>query len=221
MAVKTKTKLNILFTASEAEPFFKVGGLGDYAGSLPAALNRLPQDSNYDLEVRVVLPLHYNGLIENFKLEKLFPLEINSLQGPQKGTVFTKDIDGQKYFFIQQNEPPPFSKKVYGENEYENAIKYAFFSMAVIALLPKLKWQPDIIHANDWHTALICHLLRHKADLNTTPASMLVIHNMPFMGYGSEKILLDYEIPPRKMTIFPPGPCNYPCQWEWHPRIKL
>jgi len=203
MAGKNNKKIKILFAASEAEPFFKVGGLGDYAGSLPGALNRLSHQSEFDLDVRVVLPLHSSDLVQDFHLEKSFPIEVLNAAGVQKGLVFRTELKELIHYFIQQTDPPSPTTKVYGNNEYENAIKYAFFSLAIDSMLAEIDWQPDIIHANDWHTALICHLMRNKPSHKSVPASVLVIHNMPFMGYGSEKILLDYGVPPAEDDDIP------------------
>jgi starch synthase len=191
--------IRVLFASAEAEPFYKIGGLGDYSGSLPNALAGLRTTSNKNIEIRVVLPLHDPETINNFSHHKEVSFSLDSENGSLNGRVLITKYNGITYHFIQQIHPRIESTDVYVPNEYKNSFKYAFFSLACVKLLDILGWQPDIIHANDWHSALIIHQIK-ELDIQNAKGNriqtLLVIHNMPFMGYGSEEIFLDFMIHP-------------------------
>jgi starch synthase len=191
--------IRVLFASAEAEPFYKIGGLGDYSGSLPNALEGLITARNKKIEIRVVLPLHDPETIEKFSLHEIFSFFLNSNNGELLGRVFSTNYNEITYYFIQQVSPKIESSKVYVPNEYNNSLKYAFFSLACIKMLDILDWQPDIIHANDWHSALIIHQIK-ELDIRNSHGkkiqTLLVIHNMPFMGFGSEEIFQDFLIHP-------------------------
>jgi starch synthase len=203
--LKTKT-IRVLFASSEAEPFYKVGGLGDYAGSLPNALAALSLNNGRKIDVRVVLPLHNPSTIDEFSLSEEFSLSFDSRSGTVTGTVYSTLFNGITYYFIRQIKPKNLSTDVYDSNQNANALKFTFFSMACIKMLSHLDWQPDILHANDWHSALIIHQINHLQIVNDsgkTIRTVLAIHNMPFMGYGSKKILQDFLINPISTDSIP------------------
>ena len=198
--------IRILFASAEAEPFYKVGGLGDYSGSLPNALDGLITTKNRKVEVRVVLPLHDPKTIERYSLRELFPFSLKTNNGAFNGRVLFTRHNKITYYFIQQEHPKIESAEVYIPNEYKNSLKYAFFSLACIKMLEILDWQPDIIHANDWHSALIIHQIKdldirnsHGKEIQT----LLVIHNMPFMGFGSKEIFQEFLLHPTSESYIP------------------
>jgi starch synthase len=203
--------IKVLFTSAEAEPFYKVGGLGDYAGSLPIALKNFFSGLNLDLDIRVVLPLHEKKSIKQFNLEQSFSLVIQGKGQTNECKVFEKNIDGITHYFIRQVQPALASEAIYGEDQYLTAYKFALFSVTVLQMIKKLDWVPDIIHTNDWHTALINHLVRSKrTEPVQKPATILTIHNMPFMGYGSEPVLSEFGVVPCAEDAFPAWAQNLP-----------
>jgi len=203
--LKTET-IRVLFASSEAEPFYKVGGLGDYSGSLPNALTALSLKNKQKIDVRVVLPLHDPSTIDAFSLSEIFSLSFDSKSGTVTGTIYSAIFNDITYYFIRQVNPKNLSTTVYDFNQNTNAFKFAFFSIACIKMLSYLDWQPDILHANDWHSALMIHQVNHLQIANgrgKTIRTVLAIHNMPFMGYGSEKILQDFMIDPITTDYIP------------------
>ena len=203
--------IRVLFASSEAEPFYKVGGLGDYSGSLPHALVHLSPINGKIIDVRVVLPLYDPSTIDTFSLSEEFPISFFSRTGTATGFVYSALFDGITYYFIKQIKPEILSTEVYDSNQYTNTQKFAFFSLACIKMLSHLNWQPDILHANDWHSALMIHQLAHSQTSNERAKgirTVLAIHNMPFMGYGSEKILRDFMIDPISINTIP--------EWAWY-----
>jgi len=196
--------MKVLFTAAEAEPFYKVGGLGDYAGSLPVALKNYFTAQNDMLDIRVVLPLHDTKTIKKFQLKAVLAFSVEGTENKNKCRLFEKVYDGIHYYFIHQSSPELESGAVYGKDQYRTAYKFTLFSIAVLEMLQKIGWEPDIIHANDWHTALINHLVKSRADFTKfKPGTLLTIHNMPFMGYGSEAVFSEFGIKPIAVKEYP------------------
>src|SRR5512145_1221993 len=121
--------INILFIAAEAEPFVKVGGLGDVAGTLPRALRSLSAEDTGEvrLDVRLVLPLH-----SVIRQDSLRPVGIYSIpRGESEIQVeaFEGLLEGMPVYFIN-GEPVRASGSVYSSNNKLDAEKYVFFSLA-------------------------------------------------------------------------------------------
>jgi len=188
--------INILFLAAEAEPFVKVGGLGDVAGTLPRALRALTAEVTGDikLDVRLVLPLH-----SVIRQDALRPVGIYSIpRGESEVQVeaFEGVLDGMPVYFID-GEPIRASGAVYSSNNKLDGEKYTFFSLAALELPRQINWIPDIIHANDWHTALASYgnLVRRWDDKKNRTASVVTIHNLPFLGPDVKETLAAYRLP--------------------------
>ena len=178
-------KLNILIAASEVVPFAKSGGLADVAGALPKALRALGHD------VRVVMPRYYIVDKEKYGLK---PLE-GSLGVPMgsMGEAWAGVLEGVlpgsdvPVYFIE-HEGFFGRKGLYdedGEGYGDNDNRFIFFSKAVMQLAKKLHFRPDVIHANDWHTAAIPVLLNttyaFDPDFKNT-GTLLSIHNLQHQG---------------------------------------
>ncbi|HRQ22967.1 MAG TPA: glycogen/starch synthase, partial [Anaerolineales bacterium] len=141
--------INVLFLAAEADPFVKVGGLGDVAGSLPRALRALSTDE-LELDVRLVLPYHPVVKVENAKRLGIFPIP----RGDSEVGVeaFETELDGMTVYLIN-GDPIRANGSVYSLDSKLDAEKYAFFSLAALELARHINWEVDVVHANDWHTA--------------------------------------------------------------------
>jgi starch synthase len=186
--------MKILMIASEAVPMIKVGGLGDVAGALPKACNTLGHD------MRIMIP-QYSNLETKLKLNSIMTgLKIDSPAGEQavelnqseSGQVIVYTLDNPHYFDIRD---------IY-HNDLE---RYFFFSQAVLKILPRLPWQPEIIHCNDWMTALI---VRGVRKYGYPYRSLFTIHNLNYQGNfaGHEYIqraMGDYrkDYPPRVASV--------------------
>ncbi|NOH02344.1 MAG: glycogen/starch synthase [Chloroflexi bacterium] len=129
--------INVLFLAAEADPFVKVGGLGDVAGSLPQALRALSNDE-IKLDVRLVLPYHPVAKAENLR-----PLEVFSLpRGSSEVAVeaFETALNGMPVYFIG-GEPIRANGSVYSLDAKLDAEKYTFFSLAALELPNQINWR--------------------------------------------------------------------------------
>ncbi|HEY9152214.1 MAG TPA: glycogen synthase [Anaerolineales bacterium] len=187
--------LNVLFLAAEAEPFIKVGGLGDVAGALPKSLHDLPAEvtNGTALDIRLVLPLHSAIKSEGLRPLMIFPLSYQG--GDLQVQILESSLGGMTVYFIS-GEPITKSGSVYSADSKLDAEKYTFFSLAALELTRQLDWKPNIVHANDWHTALACYALLIKRWEGEFPgvASVLTIHNLPFMGPDLSAILEGYGL---------------------------
>ena len=198
--------LNILFLASEAEPFVKVGGLADVAGSLPLALRSLPLQATYGipLDVRLVLPLHRLSRTDAETLRPVARFPISRRGGNITAQVHEVALNGMPVYFVN-GDLLSASKSVYTQDPASDRDKYAFFSLAVLEMIRYMNWKPDIIHANDWHTALAVYALRTLRDDPSLARirTALTLHNLPYMGGEGGDTLSSYGIPPDKENNLP------------------
>ena len=177
--------MKVLFVASEAAPFIKSGGLGDVAGALPKALVKQGVDA------RVILPL-YQDIPENLKNQMTFlkvvwvPLAWRT----QYCGVFTAEADGVTYYFLD-NKYYFGRKGLYGY--FDDAERFAFFSKAVLEILQHIDFQPDVLHCNDWQTALIPVFLeefyRNEVPCCKDLRVLFTIHNIQYQGIFGPDVL--------------------------------
>ena len=176
--------MKILFAASEAVPFCKTGGLADVAGSLPQALARSGN------EVAVILPL-YQRVAEKWKDQMSFVCHIEVPLGWRRlyCGLFRLDRDGVMWYFVD-NEYYFKRDTLYGH--YDDGERFGFFSRAIVALLPALAFMPEIIHCNDWQTALVPVYLKDECVRWSEVRSIktvFTVHNIEYQGrYGKETL---------------------------------
>lgn len=190
--------LNVLFLAAEAEPFVKVGGLGDVGGALPRYLRNLSREVTHgtEVDVRLVLPMHPLLKASAHRLRPLltFPLR----HGPDaiQVDILVAGLDGMPVYFID-GKPMSSGGSVYSADPALDSDKYTFFSLAALELTRQLGWMPHILHANDWHSALACYALLMNRRRGEFPgvASILTVHNLPFMGPDISESLAPYGLP--------------------------
>ena len=200
--------INILFLAAEADPFIKVGGLGDYTGSLPLALrNLLPEIiHNHKIDIRLVIPFHGKISAKKWGIRFLTKFSITEKCKSVIVKVYFTQIDGLPVYLIGRNRRENNSTSIYSEKPFQNSRKYAFFSVACLELLKHLNWKADIMHANDWHTAFSILRLSQlkKADrFYENIKTLLTIHNLAYMGGGSETALKSFQFEPVKKRCLP------------------
>jgi len=178
--------MNILFASSEVAPFIKTGGLADVAGSLPQALAKLGHD------VRVILPL-YEGIGQEWRDQmtylQCFHVTL-AWRNPYCG-LFELKRDGVTYYFVD-NEYYFKRHSIYGH--YDDAERFAFFSRAIIESPGHLGFCPDVIHCNDWQTALVpIYLLeeRERVPELRSAKSVYTIHNIEYQGRYGKELLVD------------------------------
>ena len=174
--------MKVLFCASEAVPYAASGGLGDVAGSLPKAL------VDEGVEVRVVLPL-YGQTKEKYgeQLEYLTNFNVTLGWRTQYCGVFKLEKDGVVYYFLD-NEYYFKRNGLYGH--FDDGERFAFFSKAILEMLVNIDFYPDIIHTNDWQTALVnlyINVYYRQMPKFYNIKTVFTIHNIAYQGqYGRE-----------------------------------
>ncbi len=174
--------MKVLYVASEANPWVASGGLGDVAGSLPIALRKRL------VGCRVVLPL-YESIREKYGDELKF---ITSISVPvawrrQYCGIFEAHLNGVIFYFLD-NQYYFKREGIYGH--YDDAERFAFFARAVLEIIPSIGFKPDIIHCNDWQSALTplyysCYYAERPGYENIK--TVFTIHNIQYQGkYGNE-----------------------------------
>jgi len=191
-------QIKVIFLAAEADPFVKVGGLGDVAGSLPRALRSLPSELTGDVavDVRLVLPFHPVLRSKAVSLRPLAPFTLK--RGGEEIVIEAFETkSGDLPVYLIGGGPIDSSSSVYSSDPTTDAEKYTFFSLAALELIKQLDWQPDIVHANDWHTALAAYglLVQHWQDGQPRTPSVISVHNLPFLGPDVNEILESYDVP--------------------------
>ena len=181
-------KLKVLFVASEVVPFAKTGGLADVIGSLPQELQE------QEIDARVVMP-YYQCVSREVEegAEWFDPFVVSLGWRNQEANVFLYDGEVPTYF-IQNYEY--FNRgELYGYDDDDE--RYAFFCRAVLDMLPRIDFIPDVIHCNDWQTGPICLLLkdtyRHHLGYNDIK-SVFTIHNIQYQGIFGREALQMLEI---------------------------
>lgn len=194
-------RLNILFLSAEAEPFVKIGGLGDVAGALPQALLALPEKP----DIRLVLPFYPSIREQNPEVEPVATFEIPHADGPIRAEVFHTTRNDLPVYLIGGG-PIEASNLVYTSDTLADGHKFSFFSLAALKLCQILNWKPDLIHAQDWHTAGAVYALKttYKEDefLRGTPA-LLTVHNLPYLGNGAGPAMKDFGLLPASRSTLP------------------
>jgi ADP-glucose type glycogen/starch synthase len=183
----------ILLASSEVAPFAKTGGLADVAGSLPKALRELDND------IRIVLPRY--GFITQGELSYAVPPFTVDMGGrSEEAAIFCATLGRDIPVYLIDNQKYFGRENLYG---YPDDIeRFIFFSKAVLEMVKRLDWQPDIIHCNDWHTAIIPNYLstlyRDDPFFEET-ATVFSIHNLAYQGvcdYGALQLsgIADYGL---------------------------
>ncbi len=177
--------VKILFAASEALPFAASGGLADVAGSLPAALSEQEQ-----MECRVVMPL-YRSVKPEVRNQMTFLTDITVEVGWRKQYCGIYKIAVEKVTYYLLDNPYYYMRDgMYGF--YDDCERFVFFSRAVLEILPAIGFKPDIIHCNDWQTAMIpvfYNVLYKYHQEYENIRIIYTIHNIQYQGiYGKEVI---------------------------------
>jgi len=181
----------ILFASSEATPLIKTGGLADISGSLPAALKSMRQ------AVRLVLPAYPQAVLKAGRVKKVSTLTIGGhtvqlLEGrmpDSKAVVWL--VDSPAHFSRDGN---PYTNHS-GHDWADNAERFALLSRVVVEIAMNragLNWKPDVVHCNDWQTALVPALLSLE---DSRPGTVFSIHNLAYQGIFPYQTFADLELP--------------------------
>lgn len=179
--------LKILFASSEVEPFVKTGGLADVAGSLPRALRK------NGLDVRVVMP-KYAQIPAQYQERMTFlgHVEVDLVWRRQYCGIYHLEDNGVAYYFLD-NEFYFHRDWYYGEGD--DGERFAFFSRAILAILPFIGFQPDILHLNDWQTGMTpvfldAHFRWNRGNgFYRDMRTVFTIHNLRYQGVFPKEMM--------------------------------
>ena len=183
--------MKILFASAEVAPFSKAGGLADVIGSLPKYLEK-------DAEIAIFTPLHGCIDVDKFGIKELENSTMWLTFGNQghKFRLFMCKLPGTdiNVFFVHNDWYYTCFKEVYPkwlDTRYEHE-RYIAFSLAVMEYAKALNFRADIIHANDWHTAMLPLYLHSNYKFDefwSKSKSVFEIHNLAYQGVWFEDIL--------------------------------
>lgn len=178
--------MKVLFAAAEAAPFAKTGGLGDVVGSLPLALRKRGVDA------RVILP-KYGHLAGKYRETLNHRGSYTVPLGWRRQYVGLEEVEyrGVPFYFVD-NEYYFKRDGLYGY--YDDGERFAYFCRAVLKAAVYLDFKPDVIHCNDWHSALIPVFLDafyREDEVLREIKTLLTIHNLRYQGVFSHFVLGD------------------------------
>jgi len=169
---------HILFASSEATPLIKTGGLADISGSLPAALKTMRQS------IRLVLPAYPQALKGAGKTRTVANLQIGTHsvtlhEGKMPDSHVTVWLVDSPAHFAREGGPYVDAE---GNDWPDNAERFTLFARVIVEIAmgrAGLKWQPEVVHCNDWQTALVPALLSMETK---RPGTVFSIHNLAYQG---------------------------------------
>ena len=177
----------VLFAAFESLPFIKTGGLADVVYALPKALDK----NKY--EVRVVLPLHKKIKEQYYdRLNYLDHIYVHSGYINEEANVYSCMNEGIEYLMIE-NDTFFNRDDVYGFND--DVVRFSFYNVAILEMMIKLDYYPDIIHSHDYHTAVLpalCRLRYNAIEAIRNIKHIVTIHNLVYQGIYDKQVLFDF-----------------------------
>jgi starch synthase len=180
--------LKILYLSAECVPFAKTGGLADVAGALPKAVRAMGHD------IRVMMPRYGRVEIGKFGLKQVLErVDVPMDERTEPATIYEGCIGAHAsetpIYFV--DSPRYFDRQ--GIYMYpDDAERFIFFSRAALETCRALDWQPDVIHCNEWHTALIPNWLKtvYRDDaFFASIATLYTAHNLEYQGIFGYRIL--------------------------------
>ncbi len=191
--MRENDSLKILFVSVEVAPFAKTGGLADVAGSLPKSLVSMGHD------VRLAMP-RFQQIDTEMKYVADFPVLLNN----RKETCIVREGEIAFKHDNQDKSVPVYFLDNYHLYDregiycyFDDADRFAFLCKAALEMLPKIGFQPDIIHCNDWHTGPLCMLLNEKYKeypFYKNMKTIFTIHNLEYQGNFSKDVLWLFNV---------------------------
>jgi starch synthase len=194
-------RTGLVFIASEIHPFSKSGGLGDVLGILPPTLAEMGH------QVSVITPLYGRLGTSRHQIRLLYENCTVGYPWPDIGTdVYVADYHGVQVYFLDR--PEYFDRRnyycTYHGDYFDNCERFIFFSRASLALLRKWDSPPAVLHAHDWHSALVpafLHFLRRGDSFWRATGSVLTIHNLAFQGQYSARLFWESGLPAEAWSL--------------------
>ena len=179
--------MKVLFVSFESLPFVKTGGLADVVYALPKALD------NKEFEVRVVMPM-FKSIKEQYYdgMKFLDHIYVRSGFINEEADIYSYINEGIEYLFID-NDTYFNRDGVYGYAD--DAARFSFFNVAVLEMMIKLDYYPDICHEHDYHTAILpalCKIRYNQIEKIRRIKHILTIHNLAYQGEYDKQVLFDY-----------------------------
>lgn len=189
---KMEEPMKVLFVSAEVVPFSKTGGLADVAYSLPSALRE------EGIDIRVMTPKNFYNKTISIKENYLASSEIEVGWRKQFIGISTAIYDNLQFYFID-NEYYFKREELYGY--FDDGERYSYFCRAVLEALKIIDFAPDIIHLNDWHTAMVPLLMKKHylhIDKFNNIKTVYTIHNLKYQGVFNKEVMnellnLDYS----------------------------
>lgn len=167
--------MKVLFVSWELDPFFKVGGLGDVARSLPASLKSLGVD------IRNIIPYYKSLKLAHEDIEKIGQYDMEYANRKEKIEIFSvqNSTIGVKVYFLKNKKYLDIPK---------SSDTFSFFDKAVVIMVKNniLQWQPDIIHCNDHHTGFIPLIIK---ECELPIKTVFTVHNLAYQGRSSIDVI--------------------------------
>lgn len=198
--------MKVLLLAAELSPLAKVGGLGDVVGELPQALSSL------GVQLRVYIPFHKNIDRDSINYYEIDEVPVPHQDGTQLAKVYLARI-GEIDVYLIDGGPIASVEGIYSDPGADG-YKFAFFCLAALASTKSANWKPEILHAHDWHASPAIVWLHRNREVDpfwVQTASLLTVHNLPYMGAGAGEGLASYGI----------GPVQDPRLPDWAHHIPL
>lgn len=174
---KGRTELpRVLLVSAECAPISKTGGLADVVGTLPKSLREL------GIDARVITPYH-RCVKDKYadRVEHMFHFYVNLGWRTQYCGIERLELDGVCIYLVDSEFY--FGDKIYRGGQAEGE-QYAFFTRAVLDAIPNLGFEPDVVHCNDWHAAMLPMLAKtqYSGAMQERLRWLLTIHNIAFQG---------------------------------------
>lgn len=169
--------MKILYVTSEANPFAASGGLADVMGALPQEIARKGAD------VELIMP-YYQSIRKKYgtTLKKVCDISFSLAWRKTGASIFSAKLNGVTYYFVENHY---YFDRASFYGEYDDAERFAFFSLAVMEFIIQRGVAPDILHANDWQAALTVIYLKSKFRGSRELANVktvFTIHNIEYQG---------------------------------------
>jgi starch synthase len=181
--------MRICFAAAEVAPFAKTGGLADVAGALPVQLAKDGHD------VRLFMPLHAKIDQSKYPLHPVQFLQHIPLQLGSHGfhfSVYTTRMPGADLDVYFISCPQLFHREGIYTGEWDEHLRFALFARAILESCQRMGFAPEIVHCNDWHTALLPLYLRTLYSWDRLfhgTKTVLTIHNIAYQGVFPAEVI--------------------------------
>ncbi len=186
--------MKILFVSPETVPFAASGGLADVAEALPVALKE------EGIDVTRVMP-KYKGIEDKYELTKQFSFIVEAGGEAKVADVYTNDFDGVVTYFVGNKDY--FERDgFYGYGDDDE--RFGFFCKATLEMLMFLNLKPDVIHLNDWQTALIGLFMKQEysqLDFYKDIKLVFTIHNLQYQGVFDKQVLEGLNLPAKYFNM--------------------